>query len=85
MRCHNRKFVIILTTTKDKDLNGIHMSFQHGLHISTLSMRFHKMEIDLSLTILDLVSLTHTEINGYVSLLPEVSIRNFLPADEVRI
>ena len=71
-------FFIVVATTKNEDLNGIRVLFQNRLHIPTLSMHFHEMKMDLSLPKLDLVSLKHTDINGYVLLLPEVNIRGFL-------
>ena len=69
---------IVIATTKNDDLNWIHVLLQHGLHIPTLSIHFYRMKMDLSLTKLDLFSLKNTDINCYVSMLTEVNIKGSL-------
>ena len=77
VRCYNSEFYIAVDTGNKKDMKGIAISFECSFHVSTLSMHFHKMKMDLSLTKFDLVSINESEINCYLLLLPEVNINGF--------
>ena len=70
-------FVLQLTQETKKDMKGITISFKCNFHVSTLSMHFHIINMDLSLTKFDLVSINKSEINCYRLLLPEVNIHGF--------
>ena len=77
MRYDNSQFYIAVDTLIKDEIKGIAISFEHSLHMTNLSMHFHKMIMDLSLTKFDLVSLKETDILCYLLLLPEVNINGF--------
>jgi len=71
VRCYDQKFYAVVQRVQSK-LYAIPIQIQHFKKISSLSMDFHKVEIDSSMTDTELQPFDENCISNYLLLLPEL-------------
>ena len=78
VKCENGKYLVVIACSGDNTLRGMEISFKHRFVIPNLSMHFHEMKMDISMSQFDLILFQHTDIANYIMVLPELSIRGYL-------
>ena len=77
VRCDNQKFYAVVQSVKST-LNAIPIEFQHFKNISSLTMNFHQVEINLALTDSELQPFDESFISNYLLLLPELDKEGYI-------
>ena len=72
VKCSNDKFYAVVKNTQTK-LQAVEMQLCYMKSIQSLSMNFHMINFDLSVTDLDLLPFDDSMITNYLLLLPELS------------
>ena len=85
MKCKNGIYYIVVTPKCSEIQNGINVTFQYVSSIPTLSMHFHEMKMDLSMSKKDLASFKADDIDSFLLLLPQVTLKGFINVESMSL
>ena len=78
IKSHVGEYYIIVAGRSKDTFDTVAVSFKYKFFIPTLAMNFHDIIMDLSMTKLDLKSISIGDIRGYILALPELTIDGYL-------
>ena len=78
IKSHVGEYYIIVAGRSKDTFDTVAVSFKYKFFIPTLAMNFHDIIMDLSMTKLDLKSISVGEIGGYILALPELTMDGYL-------
>ena len=83
VKCKNGIYYIVVTPKGSEMQNGINVTFRYVSSIPTLSMHFHEMKMDLSMSKKDLASFKADDIDSFLLLLPQVTLKGFINVESM--
>ena len=81
VKCNNNKFYAVVQK-EQQQLEAIQIQFQHYKTVLSLSMNYHRVNLDLSLTDLDLIPFHEDNIINYLLLLPELGKDGYINVEQ---